>query len=104
MRIFALLLLAALNVGCSHTAVAVGNGASAGATGATLTASGGAAVAIVLTLGAIDYINNPQPFPSPMALFPTSTPPAPEMAGNRRINEQDCTKPVDHSLGNLRCK
>jgi len=29
---------------------------------------------------------------------------APEMAPDRRVSEQDCTKPIDYSLGNLRCK
>jgi hypothetical protein len=113
MRLTALLLvIAAFNAGCSHTAVAVGNGAPAvaattvatGATGFALSASGGAAVALVLTIGAIEYINNPQPFPSPMALLPANSPPAPEMAAGRRISEQDCSKPVDLTLGNLRCK
>ena len=28
----------------------------------------------------------------------------PEMAPDRRISEQDCTKPIDYSLGNIRCK
>jgi hypothetical protein len=28
----------------------------------------------------------------------------PEMAPDRRISEQDCTKPLDYSLGNIRCK
>src|SRR5712664_3313528 len=28
----------------------------------------------------------------------------PELAPSRMINEQDCTKPFDYSLGNLRCK
>jgi hypothetical protein len=32
------------------------------------------------------------------------SPPAPELAANRRVSEQDCSKPVDLSLGNLRCK
>jgi len=112
MRLVALLLIVPLVAGCSHTAVAVSNGVPAvaattvatGATGATLVASGGTAVAIVLTLGVIDYVHNPQPFPNPMSLFSVNTPPAPEMAGNRLINEQDCSKPVDFSRGNLRCK
>jgi hypothetical protein len=30
--------------------------------------------------------------------------PAPEMAGERRIAEHDCRKPVDLSSGNLRCR
>lgn len=29
---------------------------------------------------------------------------APELAPDRRISEQDCTKPLDYSLGNIRCK
>lgn len=29
---------------------------------------------------------------------------APPMDPKRRINEQDCTRPVDMSAGNLRCK
>jgi len=28
----------------------------------------------------------------------------PEMAPDRKISEQDCTKPLDYSLGNIRCK
>jgi hypothetical protein len=33
-----------------------------------------------------------------------SVPGAPGLAPDRRINEQDCTKAVDFSAGNLRCK
>jgi len=29
---------------------------------------------------------------------------APQLAPDRRISEQDCSKPVDLSAGNLRCK
>jgi hypothetical protein len=29
---------------------------------------------------------------------------APPMAPNRRVTEQDCSKPVDLSAGNLKCK
>ena len=28
----------------------------------------------------------------------------PELDPTRKINEQDCTKPIDWSAGNLRCK
>ena len=28
----------------------------------------------------------------------------PEMAPDRKISEQDCSKPLDYSLGNIRCK
>ncbi len=29
---------------------------------------------------------------------------APELAPDRKVSEQDCTRPIDPSLGNLRCK
>ena len=29
---------------------------------------------------------------------------APPMAPDRRVSEQDCSKPLDYSLGNIRCK
>lgn len=108
MRLIALLLAAALVAGCSHAAVAVGGGAtpSAGAAPGTASISTGstaAAVGLVLIFGTIDYMNNPQSMPSPSSMFTTS-PPAPELAPGRRISEQDCSKPVDFTLGNLRCK
>ena len=28
----------------------------------------------------------------------------PEMAPDRKISEQDCSKPLDYTLGNIRCK
>ncbi len=33
-----------------------------------------------------------------------STQRAPEMAPDRKVSAQDCTKPLDYSLGNIRCK
>ena len=30
--------------------------------------------------------------------------PPPELAPDRRISEQDCTQPLDYSLGNIRCR
>jgi hypothetical protein len=71
---------------------------------AITTTSGAAALALVLTFGAIDYARNPQGFPSPATLFSPAPQPAPEMASGRLISEQDCSKPVDLSQGNLRCK
>lgn len=29
---------------------------------------------------------------------------APELDPDRRVSEQDCSKPVDYTLGNIRCK
>jgi hypothetical protein len=28
----------------------------------------------------------------------------PSMAADRKVAEQDCTKPLDYTLGNIRCK
>ena len=37
--------------------------------------------------------SKPQDGPYALAMDPT-----------RRVSEQDCTKPIDYSLGNIRCK
>jgi hypothetical protein len=29
---------------------------------------------------------------------------APPMAPDRKVNEVDCTQPIDYTLGNIRCK
>ena len=36
--------------------------------------------------------------------YPWSSRRPPEMDPNRRVSEQDCTKPLDFSLGNIRCR
>jgi hypothetical protein len=114
----AVVLAAALTLatGCSNSVVAVSGGAptpvpvpqatviTSGASGMSITTtSGAAALALVLTFGMLDYATNPRPFPNPASLlYPYA--PAPELAQDRRISEQDCSKPVDLTLGNLRCK
>ena len=108
MRLAAWLATAALIAGCANAAVGVGTGAVPGTSAtsgvaAVNTTAGATALGLVLILGTIDYVNNPQPFPDPSALF-SPTPPAPMLAPNRRIMEQDCSKPVDLTQGNLRCK
>jgi len=109
MKLAAWLATAALIEGCANAAVGVGVGApvpgpvAPPGTAAASTGSAGAALGVVLFLGAIDYMNNPQPMPNPADLFMTS-PPAPTLSPTRRISEQDCSKPVDMTQGNLRCK
>ncbi len=61
-------------------------------------------IAIILIVGTVDYMREPRPFPSPAELLPTRTAPPPELATDRPVAEQDCTKPIDPSAGNLRCK
>jgi hypothetical protein len=34
----------------------------------------------------------------------TSTRAVPELDPTRKVSEQDCTKPLDYTLGNIRCK
>ena len=36
--------------------------------------------------------------------YETERDPPPELAPDRKISEQDCTRPIDPTLGNLRCK
>jgi len=112
-RIVALVVAAALAAGCSHAVVVVNGGAAvstgtavtSGTAGLTVASSSFVpvfAAAMIIAAG-MDYSRDPQPFPGPSALFAQSRP-APEMAASRLISEQDCSKPVDLSLGNLRCK
>ena len=37
-------------------------------------------------------------------LFAPSTSRPPDMAPDRKVSEQDCSKPIDYTLGNIRCK
>jgi len=70
-------LIAALTVACEHTGD-------------------------VLYYGAGDV---PRKSPDPRDLIaPNSDSTPPDMAGSRRITEVDCSKPVDPTLGNIRCK
>jgi len=36
--------------------------------------------------------------------FAFSSNAVPEMAPDRKVSEQDCSKPLDYTLGNIRCK
>jgi hypothetical protein len=92
-------IVAALAAGCSMTSDSSGMHARSDSRGLTNTV-----IAVGLVAGAIEYSRDPRPFPSPTALLPANTPPAPALAPDRRISEQDCTRPVDYSLGNIRCK
>ena len=105
--------------GCSHGQVQLNAGAGASsASGTVITSStsgvnaqaGGSTAALLLSIGLAAAIASrddmaygtrytANPF---MAV--TDTPRAPAMAQDRRINEQDCTKPIDLTAGNLRCK
>ena len=99
MRILVTAVVAALAAGCSVTSDSRGLQAQSDSRGLA-----NAVIAVGLVAGAIEYSREDRPFPSPAALLPERTPPAPPLAPDRRISEQDCTRPVDYSLGNIRCK
>ena len=68
------------------------------------------AVGVVLLGGLVVHhvsedIRNPRPMPS-LSTFSSwvhAPPPAP-MDPSRKVSEQDCSQPVDYTLGNIKCK
>ena len=112
----AVLLLAGCSHGsfqaASHTAVVTppppGGAVSGGQVGVHVQSSSLAAVVIagMFIAAAAEDARQERPFPSFSALADwfRGTPPPPELAPDRKVSEQDCTKPIDLSAGNLRCK
>jgi hypothetical protein len=110
------IVLAVLVSGCAHTHSSVSAGAAASASsttsGASVSVHGhGHGIAALVVAGlfiaaAADYSRDPYPPPrfSDFADWFRGAPPPPAMDASRRINEQDCTKPIDEAAGNLRCK
>ena len=119
MRTAALVLaLFGLNA-CSNTLVSAGfnsnaivppSSSSGTATVHVVSSSGAAAVAGALAFAALVDAGNPgymdtrssPSFTGPDGWFWTR--PVPELDPTRRISEQDCSKPLDLSQGNIRCK
>src|SRR5262245_13901182 len=107
--------------GCSNTAVkasfnsntlppaAVPVSASGASVRVASTGGSGAAFASMLSLGTLFALEESRTGPLSSA---TSTylydgfwaRPVPELDPVRTVNEQDCSRPVDLTLGNLRCK
>jgi hypothetical protein len=98
-----LLIAVALLAGCSsNTAwqLSAGTPPPPGAGNVHVHTSSGWATAVgvtVLFLGAYEAVQGGVPYTSADRR-------PPEMAPDRRVSEQDCTKPLDLSLGNIRCK
>jgi hypothetical protein len=101
MRVVAVLLALAVFAGCAHTHTSVNAGAVSSTTSASASVSvhghSNALAALVIAgmfiAAAADYARDPYPPPS-----------FSEMTEGRRINEQDCTKPILEAAGNLRCR
>jgi hypothetical protein len=100
MRLAALLLTVVMIAGCAHTHTTVDAGA--GTASGTTTVGGSVSVhGHGNSLAALIFAG--------MFLAAAMTyrePPAspPELDADRRINEQDCTKPIDEAAGNLKCR
>jgi len=98
MKRFVALVVVSLLAGCAHTNVGWNSSATAAAgtssVGGQISASGSANAAIVL-FGL-----------TAMAIYgsETSRQPAPELEGSRRVNEQDCSKPIQDWSANLKCR
>ena len=92
--------LVALLAGCSNTAwqLSAGQPPPVNSQVQIHTSGGGLAAALglaVLAAGAYEVARSG---------FVFSSNATPEMAPDRKISEQDCSKPLDYTLGNIRCK
>jgi hypothetical protein len=91
--------LVALLAGCSNTAWQLSAGQPPPINSQVqIHTSGGLAAALGLTIlaaGAYEVARSG---------FLFSSNAVPEMAPDRKVSEQDCSKPLDYSLGNIRCK
>ena len=95
MNRFVSLALALLLVSCAHSNVSLNSsGSAAGGTstfsGHVSAAGSGAAAVVLFGIAAV-------------AIHGTTLP-APELAGSRRVHEQDCSKPIRDWSANLKCR
>jgi hypothetical protein len=100
-----MVLLCVLLSGCTaHTRTQVHVGGASPQGGVQMHIEGGRGLAALLGLSILAagvYETERNPFVSVSGNSPDVAPP---LAPDRRISEQDCTKPLDYSLGNIRCK
>lgn len=117
-RLLAAVLAAAL-AGCSaHGSVRIGSGPLNGVPGSLVTStSAGLSVHSTSTVGTLFLIGVLAAAtygesaraggyrPSPFHLLDTSAPrAAPPLDAARRVNEQDCTRPIEDRSANLKCR
>ena len=91
--------MAALLAGCSNTAWQLSAGQPPPVNSQVQVHSSGglvAALGIAILAGGI--------FEASRSGFGFSSNSIPEMAPDRKVSEQDCSKPIDFTLGNIRCK
>jgi len=106
---------AAFLAGCAHTQTQLTIGGTApgtgGVTGSVNVRAGSASAALIAigVLAGAAYAESREagvryranPF---LALDPDSPRSAPPMSEVRRVNEQDCTRPIEDAAANLRCR
>jgi hypothetical protein len=96
----ALIAFVALVAGCSNTAWQLSGGTPHVHSNVQVQASSGLATALglsILAAGAYEASGGG-------LFFANDTSRPPQMDPNRKVSEQDCSKPLDYSLGNIRCK
>ena len=80
---------------------------SSGSAGLQIQSNSLAAVVVtgMFVAAAIEGVREPRPFPSISALYDwTGSTPAPPLAPERRVHEQDCSKPLEDPSANLKCR
>ena len=107
MNRFVALVLAALLAGCVHGNASMNlSGSAAGGTssvGGNISAAGSGAAAVVLfAITAVAIHGRELSSGGASAVAPTKS--APELDGSRRVNEQDCSKPIKDWSANLKCR
>jgi hypothetical protein len=95
-----LIALLALLAGCSNTAWHLSAGTPHVHSNVQVHAGSGLAAALGLSILAAGAYEGSRGG----LFFANDTSRPPEMDPNRKISEQDCSKPLDYSLGNIRCK
>ena len=59
----------------------------------------------MIVYSAIEYSRNPTPFPSFSSFYEFNSPPPPApLDPNRKVIEQDCSKPLEDPTANLKCR
>jgi hypothetical protein len=100
-----MVLVCVLLSGCTaHTRTQVHAGAASPQGGVQVHIEGGRSLAALFGLSILAagiYEAERNPFLTVSGNRPDDAPP---LAPDRKISEQDCTKPLDYSLGNIRCK
>jgi hypothetical protein len=97
------IVLVLLLAGCAsntHTRVHIGAAGPSGSVSIHTDAAG----ALALLVGAAIVANNLYPLDSETGFLSTSSRYVPELDPSRRVSEQDCSKPIDFTRGNIRCK